>query len=49
MPGRLNAAEFELLPRKIVPCSVDEVFQYVQPKYRTRDLALLRRFQKGCH
>lgn len=49
MPGRLNAAEVKMIPRKISSCNVDEVFRYVQSKYRTCGLARIRRFQKGCH
>jgi hypothetical protein len=46
---RLNAADFKSIPQKNLPCSFDEVFPYVQPKYRTPGLASIRRFQKGCH
>jgi len=46
---RLNAAEFKLIPPKNPPCSFDEIFSRVQPKYRTPRLASIKRFQKGCH
>jgi hypothetical protein len=49
MRGRLNAAEFKSIFRKTLPCSFDEVFPYVQSKYRVPGLASIRRFQKGCH
>ncbi len=49
MRGGLNAAEFKSILQKMLPCSFDEPFPYVQFKYRTSGLASIRRFQKGCH
>ena len=49
MRGHRNAAEFKSILQKMLPCSFDEVFPYVQSKYRTLDLASIRQFQKGYH
>ena len=49
MSGRRNAAEFKAILQKIRHCSFDEVFPYMQFKYRKSGLASIRRFQKGCH
>jgi hypothetical protein len=46
---RLNAAEFKSIPRKILPCSFNEIFSWVQPKYRMQGFASIEPFQKGCH
>lgn len=49
MCGRLHAAEFKSILKKMPPCTFDEIFSDKQSKYRTSDLASFLRFQRGCH
>ena len=43
---RLNAAEFKSIPLEKLPCSFNEIFSCVQPKYRMQGLASIEPLPK---